>query len=253
MPPILVAPKAFNGTASEPFRHHWRATEAAAAIGRGLERAGLEPPDLCPVSDGGAGTIEILLPALGGETADGYGLIDDGATAITEDLARLDDAAASGAEVVVYCGADDHEPPHIRWTHDARLVVLCGPRTPAGAWVAAGARTAPGPSFVLAQLGFDERMRAARAVVAGTGVLTTHALLDVVGEVATRARQAGVPADAIVGHDALDLFDRRILDLQHVIEAPERADLETAGEQLAKLLDRPRRSRLRIPHRSRDH
>jgi glycerate kinase len=242
---ILVAPKAFNGTVSERFRHHWRAPVVAAAIGRGIERAGVEPPDLCPVTDGGAGTIEVLLPALHGETADGYALIDDGATAISEDRERLDAAAQAGVETVVYCAADDHEPPHGTWIHEARLIVLTGPRTPAAAWVGAGARTAPGPAFVLGELGFDERMRAARAVVTGMGVLTTSALLDVVGEVATRARQAGVPADAIVGHDALDRFDRRILDLQHVLEAPELEDLERAGQQLAELIEHPKPSRRR--------
>ena len=39
----------------------------AGAIGRGLERAGLMPPDLCPVADGGEGTMDALLPRLGGE------------------------------------------------------------------------------------------------------------------------------------------------------------------------------------------
>ena len=46
----------------------FRAAEVAGAIGRGLERAGLMPPDLCPLADGGEGTIEALLLALGGET-----------------------------------------------------------------------------------------------------------------------------------------------------------------------------------------
>ena len=58
--PVLVAPDAFKGTL--------RASEVAAAIGRGLERGGLVPPDLMPVADGGEGTMEALLPALGGET-----------------------------------------------------------------------------------------------------------------------------------------------------------------------------------------
>ena len=58
--PVLVAPDSFKGT--------FRATEVAAAIGRGLESAGLAPPDLCPVADGGDGTMEVLLTALGGET-----------------------------------------------------------------------------------------------------------------------------------------------------------------------------------------
>ena len=60
-PPVLVAPDSFKGT--------FRATEVAGAIGRGIERAGLVPPDLCPVADGGEGTLEVLLTALGGETA----------------------------------------------------------------------------------------------------------------------------------------------------------------------------------------
>ena len=58
--PVLVAPDSFKGT--------FRAAEVAGAIGRGLERAGLMPPDLCPLADGGEGTMEALLLALGGET-----------------------------------------------------------------------------------------------------------------------------------------------------------------------------------------
>ena len=52
--PVLVAPDSFKGT--------FRAAEVAGAIGRGLERAGLMPPDLCPVADGGEGTLDALLP-----------------------------------------------------------------------------------------------------------------------------------------------------------------------------------------------
>jgi glycerate kinase len=79
----------------------------AAAVGRGLERAGLVPPDLCPVADGGEGTLEVLLTALGGETAGarvhdplgrevaaGFGLIEGGGTAVVEM------AAASGLGLV---------------------------------------------------------------------------------------------------------------------------------------------------------
>ncbi|MCW3011195.1 MAG: glycerate kinase, partial [Solirubrobacterales bacterium] len=56
---VLVAPDAFKGTHS--------AAQVAAAIGRGLEAAGVLP-DPCPVADGGEGTLAVLLPALGGET-----------------------------------------------------------------------------------------------------------------------------------------------------------------------------------------
>src|SRR5258708_3194953 len=97
--PVLVAPDSFKGT--------FRASEVAGAIGRGLERAGLIPPDLCPVADGGEGTGDALLPALGGEVvaADAhdplgrpvrawFGLIEGGGTAIVEA------AAASGLGLV---------------------------------------------------------------------------------------------------------------------------------------------------------
>src|SRR3954467_11941992 len=83
---VLVAPA--------PFGAELRAPVVAAAIGRGLEAAGLRPPDLCPLAGGGAGTIEVLLPALGGETADGFALVEDGGTALVEPAA---DAARTGA------------------------------------------------------------------------------------------------------------------------------------------------------------
>ena len=97
--PVLVAPDSFKGT--------FRAAEVAGAIGRGLERAGLLPPDLCPLADGGEGTMEALLLALGGETVAAdvhdplgrplrapFGLVEDGGTAV------LEMAAASGLGLV---------------------------------------------------------------------------------------------------------------------------------------------------------
>jgi glycerate 2-kinase len=86
---ILVAPDSFKGTFPAPA--------VAAAIGRGLERAGFPPPDLCPLADGGEGTMAALLTALGGSTDGaavsdplgrevqaGFGLIEDGTTAVVE-------------------------------------------------------------------------------------------------------------------------------------------------------------------------
>ena len=103
---MLVAPDSFKGT--------FRAAEVAGAIGRGLERAGLMPPDLCPVADGGEGTMEALLLALGGETVgvevqdplgrpvqSQFGLVEDGGTAVIEM------AAASGLGLV----AEDERDP----------------------------------------------------------------------------------------------------------------------------------------------
>src|SRR5689334_15473398 len=96
---VLVAPDSFKGT--------FRASQVAGAIGRGLERAGLIPPDLCPVADGGEGTLDALLPQLGGELVGlevqdplgrpvkaSFGLVEDGGTAI------LEMASASGLDLV---------------------------------------------------------------------------------------------------------------------------------------------------------
>ena len=51
-----------------------------------------------------------------------------------------------------------------------------------------------------------------------------------------RCRQAGVPCHAIVGANALDRFEQRILDLQTVAEAGTRAALEQAAERLGRAL-----------------
>src|SRR4051812_49605525 len=87
--PVLVAPDSFKGT--------FRAAQIAGAIGRGLEQAGLMPPDLLPLADGGDGTLDALLVNLGGKTVSarvrdplgreieaGYALIEAGGPAPIE-------------------------------------------------------------------------------------------------------------------------------------------------------------------------
>jgi glycerate kinase len=239
--PVLVAPGAFGDV---------RAPQAAAAIGRGLERAGLRPPDLCPLSDGGAGTIEILLPALGGETADGFALLGDG-TALVEPADTpagtaelLERAAAAGPGLVVLAAADagmEHAAEALRGAGPlggARALVLTGPgardEPPA---LGTGVLAEPGARFVLEALGVDARMRAARAVIVGAGRLDERALEgSILGELATRARQAGVPCHAITRDRALDAFAARILDLQRIAEADGAEGLEEAAASLAGVL-----------------
>ena len=104
-------------------------------------------------------------------------------------------------------------------------------------WAQYDARLLAGAPFVLEQLGFDARMRAARAVVVGERRLD-RATLDgrVAGEIAARARQAGVPCHAVVGEDAIDRFDARILDLQGILVASTIEELEAAGAALAPFL-----------------
>jgi glycerate 2-kinase len=306
--PILLAPAAFGGTL--------RAPQVTAALARGLEAGGW-PVDPCPVADGGAGTLEVLLPALGGETAAvsvdgrevGIGLVEDGGTALVE-LRAIDGALgssatlgelllaadATGAEVVVAGtgdliamdgGAGAVEAIAAGGGLRARLVLLCDvrttvervaealvgagkleradadrlgarmdelapglPRDPRGIvyggaggglagalWAACDARLEGGASFVLEQLDFDARMRAARAVIVGEGRLDLGTLAGKApGEIATRARQAGVPCFAAVGSRTLDAFGARILDLQAVLEAGDEAALEAAGRRLATLV-----------------
>ncbi len=255
-PPVLIAPETFDG--------ELRAPVVAAAIARGLERAGVTPPpEVCPVSSGGRGTIEALLPALGGETADGFALIDGGGTAIVElepcaqlTAQRMAAAAASGAEVVFVAAAAGEVASGVRdqGTHEllaaiaehggvagAALVVLCDVRQPGALVLAlrdeAGGRLVAGVPFVLEALDFDARMRAARAVVVGERRLERTTLRGrAVGEIATRARQSGVPCHAVTATDAIDRFDARILDLQAIVEASTVAELEAAGEALAAYL-----------------
>lgn len=323
---VLVAPDAFKGTFS--------AAQVAAAVGRGLQDAGTVPPDLCPVADGGEGTMAVLLTALGGETAGarvrdplgraveaGFALVEDGGTAIVEvaeasGLGRVgaderDAVAASsagtgelvlaaveaGARVVLIAAGGSATTDGGRGAIEAveaggglrgaTLVVLCDVRTPyeraaevfapqkgaspeevaeltrrlddhagvlprdprgvagggaagglaGGLWAAFGAVLEPGAPFVLGALGFETRMRAARAVVVGEGRLDEQSLQGkVTGEIATRARQAGVPCHAVVGQDALGRFGARILDLQLVAEATTLEELRAAGAAIAGVL-----------------
>jgi glycerate kinase len=82
-------------------------------------------------------------------------------------------------------------------------------------------------------------MRAARIVVTGEGRLDGQSLVGkVVSEVATRARQAGVPSVAFVGRNELNGFEQRILDLEEIIEAGTVEALEAAGTSLAGRLAR---------------
>lgn len=102
-----------------------------------------------------------------------------------------------------------------------------------GLWAQHGARLVPGAAYVLDAIGFDGRMRAAAFVVTGEGQLDGQTLQGkIVGEVATRCRQGGVACHAVVGRNALEPFQERILDLASVTEASTRDELVEAGRSL---------------------
>jgi glycerate kinase len=84
---------------------------------------------------------------------------------------------------------------------------------------------------------FEQRMLAARAVVIAEPRLREQTLAGTIAfEIATRARQSGVPAYAVTDENLLDSFDARILDLQTIVEASTDRSLRSAGRKLAKLV-----------------
>ena len=321
---ILVAPDSFKGTLS--------AAEVAAAIGRGLEQRD-RPVDLCPIADGGEGTLEALVEGMGGErqtatvsdplgrpveaafavgaggvgiaetaAASGLGLVAppdrDPEAASTYGTGELIMTAVEAGANVVYLGVGgsattDGGAGAIKAIRErgglqgARIVVLSDVRTPfehaarvfapqkgaderavaqltrrlndqarrltrdprgrpmtgaagglsGGLWAEFGAELVPGAQFILDAIGFDRRMRAARAVVTGEGKLDQQSLAGkAVSEVSTRARQAGVPCHAIVGTRDLDSFGLRVLDLQAVFEASTPRQISAAARQLSDVL-----------------
>src|SRR4051794_5017263 len=138
--PVLVAPDSFKGTFS--------AAKVAGAIGRGLERAGLMPPDLCPVADGGEGTLDALLTQLGGEylaaeasdplgrpVRAGFALLEDGGTALVEM------AAASGLGLV----AEDERDAWAASTRGTGELIAAAVAAGAGGGVVGGGGRGPPP------------------------------------------------------------------------------------------------------------
>jgi glycerate kinase len=90
---------------------------------------------------------------------------------------------------------------------------------------------------LLHELDLDARMRRARAVVLAERRLREDTLAaSATFEIATRARQAGVPAYAVTAENTLSAFDARVLDLQVILEASRERALEEAGRQLAELV-----------------
>jgi glycerate 2-kinase len=99
------------------------------------------------------------------------------------------------------------------------------------------ADSATGVRRLLEGVDFDARMTRARAVVVGERCLRQRTLSSSASfEIATRARQAGVPAYAVTGQNMLDPFDARMLDLQVILEASSTRALAAAGRRLGELV-----------------
>lgn len=238
--------------------------EMAAASGLNLVPAGRRDP----VAASTYGTGQLILGAIdsGAETVylgvGGSATTDGGVGAIR---AIRDGGGLRGARLIVLCdvrtpfedaakvfapqkGADPQAVERLtkrlhalarRLERDPRGVPMTGAAggLSGGLWAAFRAELVPGASFVLDAVDFDQRMRRARAVLTGEGKLDQQSLAGkLVSEIATRARQSGVPCYAVVGRRELDTFGARVLDLQMVIEAGTVGRLRAAGRKLAEVL-----------------
>ncbi len=185
------------------------AQRAAEAIAKGVLAAGRPEPDLCPI-DG----------ELGGTRAGATGAGAIGAGA----MGSMGSMGAMGAGAMGSMGS-----------MGAMGAGAMGSMGSMGA-MGAGAMGAGGVAAALGAVDFDERLRRARAVIVGAGLLSRETLPgSPVFEIATRARQAGVPAYAVTAHNELDPFDARMLDLQVVLEANGPRGLSAAGRKLAEI------------------
>ncbi len=238
--------------------------ETAAASGLGL----VAERERDPIEASTFGTGELIAAAIEAGARTVY--LGVGGSATTDGGAGAVDAIRErgglrGARVVVLCdvrtpfeeaargfgpqkGADDAQVTRLtrrlhararRLERDPRGVAMTGAAggLSGGLWAALGAELTPGAAFVLEAVQFDRRMRAARAVVTGEGKLDLQSLAGkLVSEIATRARQSGVPCHAIVGTRELDSFGARILDLQAVLEASTLAQIAAAARRLGDLV-----------------
>jgi glycerate kinase len=188
-------------------------------------------------TDGGAGAIRALR-AQGGLRGARLSVLCDVRTPFEEAARIFGPQKGADADEVRRLTARLHALAQ-RLERDPRGVPMTGAAggLAGGLWGAFGAELHPGASFVLDALGFEERMRASRAVVTGEGRLDRQSLAGkALAEVATRARQAGVPCHAVVGSRRLDRFETRILDLQAVLEASTLREIERAGRRLPQII-----------------
>jgi glycerate kinase len=245
---------------------HTALVEVAAASGLAL----LAPAERDAEAASSAGTGELIVAAVahGAEhvlVAAGGSASTDGGRGALEAIAAA--GGLGGARLTVLCdvrtpfeqaaaifgpqkGADAGAVARLQRRLDAlalpRGVAMTGAAggLAGGLWAELDARLLAGAPFVLDALDLDERMLASRAVIVGEGRLDATSLEGkIVAEVATRARQHGVPAHAVVGRCALERFDARILDLQEILEATDEPAIEDAAAALACVIAaRPLRS-----------
>ena len=182
-------------------------------------------------SDGGAGALEVMADA--GVTAEIDVLTD--VRTVYEDAGKVFGPQKGAHPAMVERLTERLHELASRFKRDPRGEPMTGAAggLSGGLWAAHGATLRSGAAYVLDAIGFDDRMRAAPFVVTGEGRLDDQTLQGkIVGEVATRCRQGGVTCHAVVGQNALEPFQERIIDLASVTEAGTLDELEAAGRAL---------------------
>ena len=224
------------GLVAEQERDAWAASTRGtgelivAAVEAGAERV-IVSVGGSATTDGGAGALEALEES---EVDVEMDVLCDVRTPF-EDAARVFGPQKGADAAMVRKLSERLDRLAEGFRRDPRGVPLtgCAGGLSGGLWAQHGARLNDGPAFVLGALGFDERMRAAAFVVTGEGRIDEQTLQGkLVGEVATRCRQTGVPCHGVVGKIELDPFAQRILDFASLSEATTLEELEEAGRQL---------------------
>jgi glycerate kinase len=236
------------------------------AAASGLHLVGAGERDAFAASTGGTGELLLAAARAGARTiylgVGGSATTDGGAGALS---AIEDEGGLDGVRLVVLCdvrtafeeaatvfapqkGADADTVTRLsrrlgqlarRLPRDPRRREMTGAAggLSGGLWAALDAELVSGAGFVLDAVGFDERMRASRCVVTGEGKLDEQSLVGkLVSEIATRARQGGVPCHVVVGTRELDAMGARVLDLERVLEASTQDELVAAGRELAAVV-----------------
>ena len=225
------------GLVAEDERDAWAASTRgtgeliAAAVAAGASRVVVTVGGSA-TTDGGAGALEALDEAGVDPQLE---VVCDVRTP-WEDAARIFGPQKGADEAMVGRLERRLDELAARAPRDPRGVPMtgCAGGLSGGLYAFRGAALVPGAAYVLDAIGFDEHLRGAAFAVTGEGRLDAQTLAGkVVGELAARCRDAGVPCHAVVGGHYLDPEGAEQLGLASVREAGTIEALREAGRELA--------------------
>ena len=226
----LVAPSERDAEAASTFG---TGELIAAAIAAGARRVAVAAGGSAS-TDGGAGAIEAI-DAAGGLRGAELTVLADVRTPFELAAELFAPQKGADASAVARLTKRLHEQA-AALPRDPRGVPMSGAAggLAGGLWARYGASIVPGATWVLDAIGFDERLRRARAVITGEGRLDAQTLAGkAVSEIAARCASTGVPLHVVAGSVALDTAEAESLGLASTHQASDLAELEDAGRVLA--------------------